>query len=131
MNSNDAITAGSYTYKVPAYFDANGNLKETTIEFHDDATNPTKVTSTVTIPAHEKGKIGAIGTIFGGGNAAKVIGNTTVNIGVAKQTVFVTPEAATEANRTKTVLGADIRGNVFGGGNAADVTGNTNVVVGK
>ena len=33
------------------------------------------------IPSHAKGAIGAIGTVFGGGNAAKVIGNTMVNVG--------------------------------------------------
>jgi hypothetical protein len=33
------------------------------------------------IPSHAKGKMGAINNVFGGGNAAKVIGNTTVNIG--------------------------------------------------
>jgi hypothetical protein len=33
------------------------------------------------IPSHAKGKMGAISEVFGGGNAAKVIGNTTVNIG--------------------------------------------------
>ena len=33
------------------------------------------------IPSHARGAIGAINTIFGGGNAAEVIGNTTVNIG--------------------------------------------------
>jgi hypothetical protein len=32
------------------------------------------------IPSHAKGKMGAISNVFGGGNAAKVIGNTTVNI---------------------------------------------------
>ena len=32
------------------------------------------------IPSHAKGKMGAISEVFGGGNAAKVIGNTTVNI---------------------------------------------------
>ena len=32
------------------------------------------------IPSHAKGKMGAINEVFGGGNAAKVIGNTTVNI---------------------------------------------------
>lgn len=68
--------------------------------------------STVTLPVHETGKIGAIGNVFGGGNAAEVIGNTNVNIG-------------TEASKS-----ADIRGNVYGGGNQADVTGQTNVVIG-
>ena len=67
---------------------------------------------TVTLPVHEEGKIGAIGNVFGGGNAAAVIGNTQVNIG-------------TEASKS-----ADIRGNVYGGGNQADVTGQTNVVIG-
>ena len=33
------------------------------------------------IPSHAKGKIGAINNVFGGGNAAAVIGNPTVNIG--------------------------------------------------
>ncbi len=32
------------------------------------------------IPSHAKGNMGAINEIFGGGNAAKVIGNTSVNI---------------------------------------------------
>ena len=52
--------------------------------------------------------IGTIGDVYGGGNAAKIVGNTTVNIG-------------TDEN----VLGANITGNVYGGGNLADVTGNT------
>ena len=33
------------------------------------------------IPSHAKGKMGAINNVFGGGNEAKVIGSTTVNIG--------------------------------------------------
>ncbi|MBO4730461.1 MAG: hypothetical protein J5593_03205, partial [Bacteroidaceae bacterium] len=89
--------------------------------------------TTVTLPAHESGKIGAIGTVFGGGNAAKVIGNTTVNIGtkLGDSIVFKTPETDSEAQRTHTVEGVNITGNVFGGGNQAEVTGNANVVVGK
>ena len=35
----------------------------------------------VTLPNHKKGNIGAINNVFGGGNAAKVVGKTTVNIG--------------------------------------------------
>ena len=38
-------------------------------------------TITVKIPGHKKDAIGAIGNVFGGGNAAKVDGNTNVNIG--------------------------------------------------
>ena len=82
----------------------------------------------MTLPAHESGAIGAIGTVFGGGNAAEVIGNTNVNIGT-EATIKYTSDAASDPART--VKGADIRGNVFGGGNQAKVTGNTNVVVGK
>ena len=38
-------------------------------------------THDVELPSHAKGKIGAIGKVFGGGNAASVKGNTNVNIG--------------------------------------------------
>lgn len=91
-----------------------------TIDFGDDYK--------VTLPVHEKEKIGAIGTVFGGGNAAMVIGNTNVNIGTETSVVF---ESLPVDERTKTVEGADIRGNVYGGGNQADVTGKTNVKVGR
>ena len=103
--------------------------------------------------------MGAISEVFGGGNAAKVIGNTTVNIATAPDVYIVKQVTAGAAlpegcyirnndGRTysevsgtasadvtyyekKEVLGVDIRGNVYGGGNKAEVTGNTNVVVGK
>ena len=106
------------------------------------------------IPSHAKGKIGAISEVFGGGNAAKVIGNTTVNIATLPD-VYVVKEVTagaalpegcytrnndgtysaatgTAAENTtyyekKEVLGVDIRDNVYGGGNNAEVTGNTNV----
>ena len=109
------------------------------------------------IPSHAKGKMGAINNIFGGGNAAKVIGNATVNIGTLKDVYVVkkvsegdpvtdyftrnndgtyTAATGTAVDGTtyyekKDVIGADIRGNVYGGGNNAEVTGNTNVVIGK
>ena len=93
----------------------------------------TPVTESVFQPAHTVGAIGSINNVYGGGNAAKVNGNTYVKIGtkMGESIVFVTPETATETERTKTVLGVDIKNNVFGGGNQADVTGKTNVVVGK
>lgn len=99
---------------------------ETTINYTDNGTS-------VTLPAHTSGEIGAIGTVFGGGNAAKVIGSTTVNIGtkVGENIVFNTPETASVANRTHPVKGVNIIGNIFGGGNQAEVTGNTNVNIGK
>ena len=109
------------------------------------------------IPSHAKGKMGAINNVFGGGNAAKVIGNTTVNIGTQKEVYVVktvtegasvtdyytrnndgtyTAATGTAVDGTtyyekKAVLGADIRGNVYGGGNEAEVTGDTYVNIGK
>ena len=80
----------------------------------------------VVIPPHGKGKIGVINNVFGGGNAAPVVGNTHVNIGTTNSETYVTGD-----NASHEVKGVDIRGNVYGGGNKAEVTGNTNVVVGK
>ncbi len=112
---------------------------------------------TYPIPSHAKGKIGAINNVFGGGNAAKVIGNTTVNIGKLSD-VYIVKNITTgssvsgyytrdsqgeyhEASGTasadvtyyekKPVIGADIRGNVYGGGNKAEVTGDAKVQIGK
>jgi len=85
------------------------------------------------IPSHSKNTIGAIQDVFGGGNAAEVVGTPHVMIGtsVGDNVVFATPTTSTEAERTHKVEGVDIRGNVFGGGNNAPVTGNTNVEIGK
>jgi len=82
----------------------------------------------VTLPTHASGKIGAIGTVFGGGNAAPVIGNTNVNIGTQESVTYVSGDKSTNP-----VVGVDIREDVFGGGlgSTATVSGNTNVVVGK
>lgn len=111
----------------------------------------------VLLPGHKANEIGAIKNVFGGGNAAKVVGNTNVNIGTeAGEEVYtevaVTTGASVEGYYThsensydeahgtavagttyyqKTVKGADIRGNVYGGGNNAEVTGDTNVTIGK
>ena len=85
------------------------------------------------IPSHDANAIGAIQDVFGGGNAAEVVGTPHVMIGtsVGDNVVFATPTTSTEAERTHKVEGVDIRGNVFGGGNNAPVTGNTNVEIGK
>lgn len=135
-------------------YDANG-FKSKTITF--DSGKETE--HTVTLPAHTKGKIGVIGDVFGGGNAAKVMGDTHVNIGTAVgEDVYLVKafktgdnlpeecytkngnnytEATGTAQEGKTyyrkypVVGVDIRGNVYGGGNNAEVTGNTNVNIGK
>jgi hypothetical protein len=73
-----------------------------------------------------------VGNVYGGGNAAKVIGNTYVNIGTEATINFVTKKdgEATPATGVA-VQGADIRGNVYGGGNQAEVTGDTHVQIGK
>lgn len=88
--------------------------------------------STVDLPAHTSGEMGVIGSVFGGGNAAEVKGNTTVNIGTLTTVDYVTMSEGQTTPRTGLeVKGANIIGNVFGGGNQADVSGETNVVVGK
>ena len=98
--------------------------------------------------------IGEIGTVFGGGNDAVVVGQTYVNIGtestvtvheVTKEvydtikngrTDITNPEFtdsdddSTTKNLTITVQGATITGNVYGGGNNADVTQGTNITIG-
>jgi hypothetical protein len=96
-----------------------------------------KVRDEYPVPSHAKGKIGAINNVFGGGNAAKVIGNTIVNVGTLEKITYVSAEDdpdttdVDESVTEHTVIGADIRGNVYGGGNNAQVTGNTNVNIGK
>ena len=78
--------------------------------------------------------LGTIGTVYGGGNAAPVIGDTYVNVGTKTTVDYVTIDTTkgeTEAVTGINVVGANITGNVYGGGNAAKVTGNTNVTIGK
>ena len=98
-----------------------------------DVGKPTE--HTVTLPAHTKGKIGVIGDVFGGGNAAEVKGNTTVNVGTLSENTFVSiadDDSTPNTDESKsTVVGVDIRGNVYGGGNNAEVTGDTHVTIGK
>lgn len=111
-------------------------------------------------PAFTSG-MGSIHTVFGGGNAAPVTGNTNVNVGTSEYEEIVSvatgdkvtdyytrsgegteasPYTYTKATGStaeegttyyQKVKGADIRGNVYGGGNNAEVTGNTNVVIGE
>ena len=80
----------------------------------------------VTLPEHTAGAIGVIGEVFGGGNAADVVGNTTVNIGTAETVDYVSAE-----EKGINVEGANILGNVYGGGNNANVSGKASVVVGR
>ena len=97
------------------------------------------------IPSHEAGTIGAIGSVFGGGNAAEVIGTPHVNIGTKVGEVMPLVSISIEDSEGKapsengwtpsyqlvTVEGVDIRDNVYGGGNNAQVTGDTEVIIGK
>ena len=129
VNINESVGTPD-TYPTTGDYDDNG-FKGKTIKFDEGKSTE----HTVTLPAHTKGKMGAIGDVFGGGNAAQVMGNTTVNIGTLSDNTFVSLDdnpATTETDESKKpVLGVDIRGNVYGGGNNAAVTGNTNVNIGK
>ena len=148
VNINESVGTPD-NYPTTGDYDTNG-FKGKTIKFDEGL--PTE--HTVTLPAHTKEKMGAIGDVFGGGNAAEVTGNTTVNIGTSEYDEMVSIATGddvtgyyirnndgsyTEATDTavegttyyKKVLGVDIRGNVYGGGNNAAVTGNTNVNIGK
>ena len=97
--------------------------------------------STVTLhPRYATAKMGVVGTVFGGGNAAKVIGSTRVYVATEEEVnMHVLDNQGnavldTEGKPTytkKAVIGADIRGNVYGGGNQAEVTGQTNVQIGN
>jgi hypothetical protein len=84
---------------------------------------------------HTDGQMGVIGNVFGGGNAAQVIGDTHVNIATESSVKFESIIDNTIGDDDKRVsmpvVGADIRGNVFGGGNNAAVTGDSHVTIGK
>ena len=72
-------------------------------------------------------KLGAIGTVYGGGNAADIVGNTMINIGTSSTVDKIVwnnmadkPEYESDGTTLSTtlenVVGAYITGNVFGGG---------------
>lgn len=154
VNINESVGSPD-TYPTTGDYDDNG-FKGKTITLDEGKPNE----HTVTLPAHKKGEMGAIGNIFGGGNAADVKGNTNVNVGTSEYEEMVSvatgddvtdyytrsgegteasPYTYTKATGTaeegttyyQKVKGADIRGNVYGGGNQAEVTGDTHVVIGK
>ncbi|MBR6202596.1 MAG: hypothetical protein IKQ62_06300, partial [Bacteroidaceae bacterium] len=136
-------------------------IEESTTKYYSDYDGETKEIAghNVILPSHEKGKMGSIYSVFGGGNAAKVMGDTYVNIGTAVgddiyMEIPVKVGATLPANcytksedkytlvsgkasdgvtyyKKYTVLGVDIRDNVYGGGNNAEVTGDTHVTIGK
>ena len=148
INEVEGSSSGS-TYEAP-YYDTNGNFMGWTPEIEGKQ---------VSVPTHEAGKIGAIGRVFGGGNAANILGDTNVKVGtdeyvyiqesnITAGTTTVdnfytrntdgtysqasgTAQTGTTYYSRHAVLGVDIRGNVFGGGNQAEVHGNTNVTIGQ
>ena len=115
---------GNPTVNINEVVGENASMTPTTV--YAGTTRTLSDGTTVTLPDHTAGEIGAIGTVFGGGNAAIVKGNTYVNVGTETTVTFVSGNKS-----TKDVVGVDIRGNVYGGGNAADVTGSTKVVIGQ
>ena len=58
-------------------------VEDETTKYYSDYPGETKTIAghSVILPSHVKGKMGSIYSVFGGGNAAKVQGNTTVNVG--------------------------------------------------
>lgn len=76
------------------------NVNEVYGKWYNDDTSvvgdDAKTSGNYPIPSHAKGKMGAISEIFGGGNAAKVIGSTTVNIATLSD-VFVVKQVTAGA----------------------------------
>ena len=75
--------------------------------------------------------LGEIGDVYGGGDAADVYGNTTINIGT-EPTVTMTSIKDEDGELLETqpsynVEGAYITGNIYGGGNKAAIHGSTEV----
>ncbi len=71
--------------------------------------------------------IGTIGTIYGGGNAGAVYGDTNVKIGTKTKNTHVSGDDKTTAYEVE----VNIKDNVFGGGNEAIVSGDTHVTIGS
>ena len=162
-----ALMVGSPTVSINEVADAESEAQnksyteEAVTKYYSDYPGDTMTIAghEVILPSHVKGKMGSVYNVFGGGNAAKVMGNTTVNIGtLTGDDVYLaisvkagdklpancykmsgseyvaasgTAEEGTSYFKKYTVLGVDIRNNVYGGGNNAEVTGNTDVVIGK
>lgn len=70
---------------------------------------------------------GSIGSIYGGGNAGAVYGNTVVLIGTQAKNHHISGSDT----KTEEEVGVTITGNVLGGGYSAIVSGDTNVTIGQ
>lgn len=99
-------TPDTYVWTQATASQAAGTVSGNTIYTDVDMTKMGEVDGNTTIKI--KGSSHIHGSVFGGGNASKVIGNTHVHI-----------------------QGGTIDGNVFGAGNQAEVTGKTEVVIGE
>lgn len=129
-----AVMVGSPTVNINEVILSKADGKPATNGYDPDADSkkPVLIDGTnVKLYKHEAGKMGVIGTVFGGGNAAPVIGDTHVNIGTTAEEPFESLRQSDGSVPTKPVVGADIRGNVYGGGNNAAVTGDPKVVIGQ
>ena len=127
VNINEvAFNTSAEGYQSNEYNPANDNTKPSWIGDGADQ---------VKLWPHTNGQMGVIGNVFGGGNAAQVIGDTHVNIAtesaVKFESIIDNTIQGDDKRVSMPVVGADIRGNVFGGGNNAAVTGNANVNIGK
>ena len=128
----DQVYGGGYGEGGTMYANPTVNINMIPGHFAEDTNaGVPKVMTDLNIPATDNtSHLGIIGNVFGGGNAAAVIGNPTVNIGTAttvllhesydKTTIDETHDGYTYSE-PQTVLGAYIHGNVYGGGNLADV----------
>ena len=99
-------TPDTYVWAQATASQAAGTVSGNTIYTDVDMTKMGEVDGNTTIKI--KGSSHIHGSVFGGGNASKVIGDTHVHI-----------------------QGGTIDGNVFGAGNQAEVTGKTEVVIGE
>ncbi len=99
--------------------------------------DPSNVSYVLALPGRAANAIGGIGTVYGGGNAAPVFGETNVFIGTKEKIKYVSiadnPDTTNVDESEEETRGVDIRGDVFGAGlgETATVTGNANVVVGR
>ena len=142
---NINVTKGKYSDQTSdTYFTNKGFVLDAANKRYSKVVDATDNPHTVYVPAHEVGAIGAIYEVFGGGNAAAVIGTPHVNIGTKVGEVIPLVSKPIEDSEGRapsgpdwtsyqlvTVEGVDIRGNVYGAGNNAPVTGDTEVVIGK
>ena len=113
--THDDVSGKDYVYK-----DANGHYY-TLSSLTPDPNDATKYTTPLTL--------GYIGTIYGGGNEAEVVGDTHVEIGTGQWITSWNNGVPVYENTTGGRNSATITGDVFGGGDNAAVLHNTNVTI--